>query len=256
MEGEGGILDIGGGPAVMVDDHHPGPGGEKLGDLGLLRAAGVHHHHQGILPREGLGLLGGDEDVFVQGRGGQGSGLGLGGVGGGGPDDPHGDPLLPGDGAHPGRGPQHVQVGELVAHDDDLAGAGQQLREGGGHDPALDLGAALGLLGPAADEEEVLAVFQHHLVAAPAQGHVQGQGGELLELPGVPGVPAYPHGEGGGHAVGAHDGPDLVQEGELPADEVLEPAGLQKTEVVLPAVPEEDAPGGSRPLHDALVDAA
>ncbi len=44
---ERGPLDIGGGPAVVVDDRHPVAGLEQLLRLDLLGSIGVHHNSQG-----------------------------------------------------------------------------------------------------------------------------------------------------------------------------------------------------------------
>ena len=66
-----------------------------------------------------------------------------------------GGALLPGHGAHAGGGADAVHVGVLVAHDKHPGGVGHQLAQGVGHDPALDLGALLQLLGAAAVELKV-----------------------------------------------------------------------------------------------------
>ena len=178
----------------------------------------------------------------------------LSGVGGGSPDDPGGHAQLPGDGGHAGGGAQHVQVRELVAHDEHLALSGQQLRQSGGHHPAFYLGAALGLLGPAADEGEVRPVLDDHLVAPPAQGHVQGHRGVLVQLPGTPGVAADADGQGGGHPVGALDLADLLQNGEFSPVEVLELSRLHEEEVVVPVVPADHALRGLQPGGEQIVD--
>ena len=239
---------------MVVDDHDPRPGGQQVGGLGLLRAVGVHHHHHRVGPCQPEGLLRGDEQPPVLRQGHQLADLLLRRVGGGGPDGPDGHALLPGDGTNPGHRPHHVQVGVGVAHDDDLVGAGQQLGQGGGHHPALHLGAALHLFGPAAEEEEFRAVLHHGLVSPPAEGHVQGQGGKGVQLPrGLP-LAAKAHGEGGRHAVGALHLADLIQDGELFPVGVPEGAGLPNQEVVVPLIPQQDGPGGLQPLHQAVVD--
>ena len=210
VEAEGGLFDIGGGPAVVVDDHDSGPGVKQLWNLGLFRAVGVHHHQNGVGTGQVKGLIRRHKNPLVLRQGGQLTGLLLGGVGGGGPDGLNGDPFFSGNGAHTGHRPQNVQVGVLVPHDDHLVRAGQQLGKGGGHHPAFHLGAAFGFLGAAAEEEEFSPVPDDHLVAAPAQRHVQGQGGEFVELPGRGAVAAEADGEGGGDAVGALYLPDLI----------------------------------------------
>ena len=84
-----------------------------------------------------------------------------------------------------------------MAHDKHPGGVGHQLAQGIGHDPALNLGALLQLLGAAAVELEVELVLDHHLVAAPAQGHLHRQGRVLEQLGQGVGVLADADGQGG-----------------------------------------------------------
>ena len=236
MEAQGGLFDVGSRPPVVVDDHDPGPGGQQLRHLGLFRPVGVHHHDDAGGLGQANGLIRRDEDALVLRQGGQLLRLFLGRIGRGGANGLDGHVFFSGNGAHAGYGPQYVQVGVFVPHHNDLVGAGQQLGQGGGHHAALDLGPALGLFRAAAEEGKVVAVFDHHLVAAPAEGHVQRQGGVFVELPGGLPVAAEADGEGGGDPVGALHLADLIQQGELLPAEDLELRGLHQQQIVVPVI--------------------
>ena len=182
VEVEGAALDVGGGPAVVVDDRHLVAGLEHLSAGHLLGAVGVHHHQQGPGVCLQEGLLAVQKQVLVLLHPLQ---LAVQLVGGGGsalPDDVVGHTLLAGNGAHAHGGAHGIHVGGGVAHDEHAGGVRHQLAQGGGHDPALDLGALLGLLGPATEELEVEAVFHHRLIATPGQGHLHGQRGKAVQV--------------------------------------------------------------------------
>ena len=158
--------------------------------------------------------VGGDEYILVLRQLAQPVHHDGGGVAAGFNDDAGAHAVLAGGGHNAGTGADGVQVGELVPHGVNGGGAGDQPAQGVGHDPALDLGAPFGLLGAAAVELEVEAIFDDRLIAAPAQGHLGGQRGELQKLCKV-GVHADADGHGGGQAVGGVDLAHRVQQGEL-----------------------------------------
>ena len=56
---EGGPLDVGGGPAVVVDDRHPVAGLQYLPGQHLLRTVGVHYYHKRAVVHHQQSLLGG-----------------------------------------------------------------------------------------------------------------------------------------------------------------------------------------------------
>ena len=256
VEVEGGVGDIGGRPAVVVDDGHPGAALQQVLAHDLLGAVGVHHHQQCPGVGQDDGVLGGEEGLLVLRHLGELLRHVGGGVGAPLLDDADGDPLLPGNGAHAGTGADAVQVGELVAHDKDVGGVGDELGQGVGHDPALDLGALFHLLVPAAVELEVELVLHHRLVAAPGQRHLDGEGGVLEELVEAGGVLAHADGQCGGHRAGGGDVVDGVQHVELGLLEVLEIALLEEKEVAVPVVAEEESAGGVDPGREPLVDLA
>ena len=256
MEVECGVGDIGGRPAVVVDDGHPGAAFQQILAHHLLGAVGVHHHQQGPGVGQNDGVLGGEEGFLVLRHLGELLRHVGGGVGAPLLDDADGDPLLPGDGAHTGAGADAVQVGELVAHDKDIGGVGDELGQGIGHDPALDLGALFHLLVPAAVELEVEFVLHHRLVAAPGEGHLDGEGGVLEELVEAGGVLAHADGQCGGHRASGGDVVDGVQHVELGLLEPLEVALLKNKEVAVPVVTDKKTAGGVDPGREPLVDLA
>lgn len=115
---------------------------------------------------------------------------------------------------------QGVQIGHAVSHEEDLAGLGDELGEGRGDDPRLDLGAPLGLLGAAAKEVEVIFILDDSLVAAAAQRHFDGEVGEAVVLLEGRAVLADADRQRSRHARGVGDGADVVENGEL---SLLEP---------------------------------
>ena len=256
VEVEGGALNVGGGPAVVIDDRHPVARSQQLLGVDLLWAVGIHYYQQGGGVSQHKGLLGGDEDPLVLGQGLQLVRHDRGGVGPRLPDDVGLDPPLAGQGTHAGGSADAVKVGELVAGDEQSGGVGGQLAQGVGHDPALDLGALFGLLGPAAVELEVELVLDNRLIAAPGQSHVDGQRGILEQLLEAVGILADADGHGGRDARLVVDGVDGIQYGELLLLELGQVLLLKDEEVVVPVVPAEEASGGSGPLVQLLVDLA
>ena len=254
MEIEGRVGNIGGGPAVVVDDRHLVDGLQQVLAHHLLRAVGVHHHQQAVGVGQQNGVLRREEHVLVLGQGGEPVTHLAGRVDPRLPHDVDGGALLPGHGAHAGGSADAVQIGVLVAHDEHGGGVGHQLAQGVGHDPALHLGALLQLLGAAAEELEVELVLHHHLVAAAAQGHLHRQGGVLKQVAeGVP-VLADADGQGGLDARGAGHLPDGVQDGELALLELGQIAFLKEEQVAVPLVPAEHTLSGGHPLSKPIVD--
>ena len=177
----------------------------------LLGPVGVHHHQQAVGVGQQDGILLGEEHILVLAQ----------------PPQPAWDISLAGfcpaslmmctgapffrAMAHtPAAAPMQSMSGYLWPMTNTREASAISSPRALGHDPALNLGALLQLLGAAAVELEVELVLDHHLVAAPAQRHVQGQGGEFVELPGRGAVAAEADGEGGGDAVGALYLPDLI----------------------------------------------
>ena len=256
MEIKGGVGNIGGRPAVVVDNRHLVAGEQQLLRHRLLRPVGVHHHQQGAGVGQNDSVLAGDKGLLVLGQGAQ-SGdhvrrRSLARL----PDDVGGHPPLAGDGAHAGGRADTVQVPVLVAHNKDSGGVGHQLPQGVGHHPALHLGALLRLLAPAAVELKVKLVFDDRLVPATAQGHLQGQGGKLKQLLEGVRLLADADGQCGGQTGGVLHLVDCIQHGELPVLKLLEIALLKEEEIAVPVVFGKHPLGGGGPLVQSVVDAA
>ena len=104
-----------------------------------------------------------------------------------------------------------VEVGELVSHDKDVGGVGDQLAQRAGHDPALDLGTPLQLLGVAAENSKLNLFLMTTWSPPRERGHFHREGGVLEELLEGIGVPADADGEGGRHALGVEHAPHRLQ---------------------------------------------
>ena len=245
---QGRPLDVGGRPAVVVDHGHPVAALEDLQGLDLLRAVGVHHHHQRAVVSDEQGLLGQKEAVPILGQLAQPVGQLLGGGGPGLPDDVGGNAVFPAQGAHPGGSAHGVVVGGLVAHDEHLRGVGDQRGQGVGHHPALHLGALLRLLGPPSVELEGKLVADHRLVAPPGQGHVDGQVGKVQQLLKAVAVLADADGQRGVDAAEVDHLVDRVQNIELVLHKLSQAALLKDKQVAVPLVAAQQAAGGGGPL--------
>ena len=103
VEVEGRVGDIGGRPAVVVDDRHLVAGEEQLLRRDLLGPVGVHHHQQAVGVGQDQRVLGGDEGLLVLRESGELLHHAAGRVLAGLPDDVGGNPPLPADRHHPRR---------------------------------------------------------------------------------------------------------------------------------------------------------
>ena len=211
---EGHFVDVAGAPAVVVDDRHLLTALQQRLRLHALGAVGVHHHQEG----GGLGVeeggVAGDKGAAVLRLLLEPAEDGMDGVILGVDDDLGLFAPLAGDGHDAGGGAQAVHVGVLVAHDVHVARLVHQLAQSIGHNTGLHLGALLGGLGAAAVELKVAAILHHGLVAAPAEGHLQGHGGVLEQGLVALAVPAHANRQRGGH-VAALDGVDLLHHVEI-----------------------------------------
>ena len=241
---------------MVVDDGHPGTALQQVLAHDLLRAVGVHHHQQ--RPRIGQddGVLGGEERLLILRRLTELAHHISGGIVARFPDDAGLYAPLPGDGAHPGTGADAVQVREFMTHDKDIRGVGNELAQCIGHDTALYLGALLHLLAAAAVEFEVEFVFHHGLVAAPGEGHLDGERGILQQFLETGGVFPHADGERGGHAAGAGNivyGVEYIEFGLL---KMLEIALFKEEEIAVPVIAAEETAGGGHPGGQTLVNLA
>ena len=253
MEAEGGVFNIAGGPAVVVDDRHPAAGLQNLGAFHQIRPVGVHHHQQRPGTHLHKGLRRVYEHALILRQCPEHGQHGLGGVLLRLNDDLGSPAQLPGGAANAHGGAHRVHVGEAVAHDVDVLGVRQKLSQSVGHDPGLDLGALFRGLGPSAVEGEVRLPPDHCLVAAPAQGHLQGKGGVLVERRDAVRLPAQADGEGGVSALAHLDVPHGVQYGEFLLHEVIVVPLLEEEEVVVPLGFDEQAVSHGGPAAELFV---
>ena len=147
-----------------------------------------------------------------------------------------------------------VRVCIPVAHHENAAGLGNQGAHRGGHDPGLDLAAALGLGGPAAVEGEVEPVLDDRLIAAAGQRHLQGQGGEIIVLLEAGAVLAHAEGKGGRDAVGVRHLPDRFQQGEFALRDAEQVLCLKNEQEAVAFQPSQQASDVLRPAADAAVE--
>ena len=216
MEIQGSVGNIRGSPAVVVDYRHLMARLQQIQPDHLFWPVGIHHHQQGVGVRHQNGILNRQKRVLILRQTPQTLGHIAAGVGAGLLNNMHWRAFFSGNGTDTRRRAYAVHVGIAVPHDQHLRGRGRQLPQGVGHDPALDLGTLLQLLGTSTVELKVDLVFNNRLVAAPGQGHLHRQRGVLKQLIQSLRVPANADGQRGRNAVGTQDSMDRVQHGELP----------------------------------------
>ena len=154
---------------------------------------------------------------------------------------------LAGNAAHARRCAQGIHIRIAVAHDVHLTGVVHQLAQGVGHDPGFHLGAFFRGLGPAAVKLEVHPVLYHRLVAAAAQGHLQGHRRIFEQGVEAVGIPAHADGQSGRYAACRHL-PDGIQHGEPVLGIVGIAAFLEYEQIPVPVIVEHQAVGPGGPL--------
>ena len=102
-----------------------------------------------------------------------------------------------------------------MAHDEHMAALTDELHQGVGGNPGANLAAVVRLGAAAAVEGEVQPVLNDRLVAAPAQGHFNAQGREVIALLKIRAVHAQANGDGSRQSGGADHLMDLLQQREL-----------------------------------------
>ena len=253
MEAEGGVFDIFGGPAVMVDDGHPAAGLQNLGTLHQARPVGVHHDQQrpGTHLHKGLRRI--HEHALILRQAAQHSKHGLGGVFLQ-VDDNLGPPAeLPGGAAHAHGGAHRVHVSKAVAHDVDVRGVRQQFPQGVGHDPGFHLGALFRGLGPSAVKGKICSAPNHRLVAPPAQGHLQGKGGIFIQRRDAVRLPAQADGESGVAPLPHLDVPHGVQDRKLLLHKMAVISLLKQEEVMVPLCFDKQPVSHSGPAAELFI---
>ena len=235
--------------AMMVDDGDPPCGTEQVGTGHLIGTVGIYHDHQGagIQFRFRFRLAQKDSGIFRQGS----QTFDHDGAGNRGvlSDNIGGNVSGAGDGTDACGSTYRVQIGEFMSHDNDLGGGGNELVQCAGHDAAFDLSAPLRLFGAAAVKFECLRIFDHNLVAASAECHLQRQGGELEHF-----LKSASHadadGQSGSEAIGAGDFLHRLQQGEFALTIGGEMLFLKDEQVAVSVIPADQAVGGSDPLGD------
>ena len=239
-------------PQVMVDDRHFGAGVQQITGDDLIRPVGVHHHQKGLVVQLQYGVLMADKPALVLRQGGNFFRHDSAGIAVLLLDDIGRHAPLPGNGADADGCAHGVQIRHPVSHDKDGGGGLDQLAQCVGHDPALDLGVPLRLLGTAAVKLKVKPVFDHRLVAAPGEGHLYGKACKVHHVPEA-GVHADADGEGGADAVGADDLVDGVYNGELALAELVQILLLKDAEIPIPVIPGEQPPRRLEPGSDLVL---
>ena len=123
--------------------------------------------------------------------------------------------LLPAHTADAHGGADGIHIGVAVSHNEHLAALPDQLHEGVGGDTGTHLAAVIGFGTLAAVEGEVDPILDNRLVAAPAEGHLDGQSGEVVAFLEVGAVHAQTDGHGRGKPGGTFDLMNALQQGEL-----------------------------------------
>ena len=254
MHTDGGIFNITGGAAMVVDDGHTGHRLQQAGGLYQFGTGGVHHHQQrsGIGQQDGILL--GDEAFTVLGLGCQMI------------DERAGRGHIPVDdkvrglaqfahhGADTGGGAHAVQIGEAVTHHEDVGAIVDQVLQGVGHHTGLDLGAFFQFLGASAVELELLGRLDDHLIAAAAEGHFDAQHGKLVELRKGAFALADADGQGGGDAFFVLNMMDALQNGELICRKAQQVFVAEDKQVAVLFQTADDAVGILCPFVDGFVD--
>ena len=134
-----------------------------------------------------------------------------------------------------------------MAHNQHVGGLGHQLLQGTGHNPGLDLGAALGFFCLAAVEGEVVTILHHCLIAAAAQGHFDAQGCKVVAFLEIGAVFSDADAQGCGGAKIVGDIPNGVENREFCVDIVGKLPLLEDEQVAVALQPAEDAGRNLRP---------
>ena len=239
---------------MVVYDGHAVHGGEEIGVLDLLGPVRVHDDEEAAPVGREHGLLGRYEGVLILGLGLQALYEQLARVLLRVYDYLAYLALLAGYAADGGVRADGVEVGVLVAHDEDARGIRHQLGEGVRHDAALDLRARLDLAAAPAEELEGEAVLYDRLVAAAGEGHLRREGGELPVLAEALAVAAYAEGERRVYARGARDRVRALEYGELVLAHLLQMPLLEDDDVPVAVVAADYGVAALAVLVDDVLD--
>ena len=251
---EGGVLDIGRGDAVVVDDGDAVAGREQVGVLHPLGAVDVDDDQKRppVGAQHRLGLA--HEDIFVFRLLAQHGDQTLRRVLFEIRDDVHADAEFARQAAHADGGADRVEIREAVAHDDHARRVAHKLGQRGGHDAGFDLGPPLDLAAAAAVKVEVQTVFDDGLVAAARESQLGRHLGELHRLLQRLAVHAETQGERGVDARGADDLVYLLDDGEFSFLERVEIAPLEHEDIAVAVIAPQDRLALVRPLGQLVVD--
>ena len=132
---QGHLVDVAAAPAVVVDDRHPVAGIQQRFGLHAAGAVGIHHHQQRLRLDPQEGIIAAEEGPLILRQGLQAAQHRMGGVILRIDDDAALLATFADDGAHSCGGAQCVHIRIAVAHDVDLLGLVDELRQCIGHDP-------------------------------------------------------------------------------------------------------------------------
>ena len=140
-----------------------------------------------------------------------------------------------------------------MAHDVNVAGVLDQLPQGVGHHPGLDLGALFRGFGAATVELEVVAVLHHRLIAAAAQGHLQRQIGVFEQRVKAVAVPAQTDGQRGVDPT-AFDGAHCVQHLKLLFGKDGKVLLLHDKQIPVPVIAQQQGAAAGAPVIELALD--
>ena len=150
---------------------------------------------------------------------------------------------------------ERVQIRDAVPHDEDAGGILDELAQGVCHDAGFDLGARFDLAAAPAVELEVHAIFEHGLIAAAAERHVDAEHGEVEVLLIAGAVAPDAHGERGADADGVDDAVHALEQGaELVRAHGGEIAVLENEEIAVAVIVTEEAVLPLAPLQELILD--
>lgn len=238
----------------MVHHADLGNGFQQGLALHLVRPVGVHDHQNGVTVAEQQGLLTGNKGILifrylanlgnqlfcrivVQVQ-----------------NDLELPALFPAQTADAHGGPHGVQVRIFVAHDEHLTALADEFHNGVGGHTGADLAAVVGFSCPATVKAEIVAVLDDCLVAAPAQGHFNGQGSEPVALVKGCSVHAQAQRNGCSQPGGTGDLMNLLQQGEFILNGPVQVPTLKEKQIAAPLQPAQQTVVLLRPAGDGAVD--
>ena len=241
-------------PAVMVDDADLGNCLQQRLAFHLAGPVRIHHHQGTAVVAHQQRVLTGNKDVPVFGNLPNLVHQPLGGIVFQIQNDIRFFPFLPAQTVHTHGGTHRVQIRVLVSHDEHLAALVDQLRHGIGHHPGTNLAAVIRFLGTPAVEGEVEAIFDHRLIAAPAQRHFNRQRREFVALIIRRSIHAQAKGNRRANSCRIRHLMDLLQQRELILNGLIQSALFKNKQEPVPFQLAKQSLIAFRPLGDGIIE--